>query len=88
MSYVFAYVTAALVMGGLDYLWLSNTSGPIYHRALGGDLVLVRRAVNRAFRAISSEQQELTPSLMGAAGVRMCSFLHISGGISKCSEQF
>ena len=35
MSYVFAYVTAALVMGGLDYLWLSNTSGPIYHRALG-----------------------------------------------------
>lgn len=35
MNYVFAYVTAALVMGGLDYLWLSNTSGPIYHRALG-----------------------------------------------------
>ncbi|MEY4964831.1 MAG: hypothetical protein RL274_414 [Pseudomonadota bacterium] len=35
MSYVIAYVTAALVMGGLDYLWLSNTSGPIYHRALG-----------------------------------------------------
>lgn len=35
MSYVVAYITAALVMGGLDYVWLTNASGPIYHRALG-----------------------------------------------------
>ena len=35
MSYVIAYVTAAVVMGGFDYLWLTNTSGPVYHRALG-----------------------------------------------------
>lgn len=35
MAYLIAYVAAALVMGGLDYLWLSNTAGPIYHRALG-----------------------------------------------------
>ena len=35
MRYVVAYITAALVMGGLDYVWLTNASGPIYHRALG-----------------------------------------------------
>ncbi len=35
MSYVAAYAVAALVMGGLDYLWLSNASGPLYHKALG-----------------------------------------------------
>lgn len=35
MSYIVAYITAALVMGGLDYVWLTNASGPIYHRALG-----------------------------------------------------
>ena len=35
MAYLIAYVAAALVMGGLDFLWLSNTSGPLYHRALG-----------------------------------------------------
>jgi uncharacterized membrane protein len=35
MAYVAAYAACALVMGGLDYLWLTNTSGPIYHRALG-----------------------------------------------------
>lgn len=34
MAYLIAYVAAALVMGGLDFLWLSNTSGPLYHRAL------------------------------------------------------
>jgi uncharacterized membrane protein len=35
MRYPAAFVAAALVMGGLDTLWLSNTSGPLYHRALG-----------------------------------------------------
>jgi uncharacterized membrane protein len=35
MSYVVAYVAAALVMGGLDYIWLTNAAGPIYHKALG-----------------------------------------------------
>jgi uncharacterized membrane protein len=35
MAYIAAYVVCALVMGGLDYLWLTNTVGPIYHRALG-----------------------------------------------------
>lgn len=34
-SYGTAYVAAALVMGGLDFLWLSNMVGPVYHRALG-----------------------------------------------------
>lgn len=36
MGYIIAYVTAALVMGILDYLWLTNTVEPIYHKALGG----------------------------------------------------
>jgi uncharacterized membrane protein len=35
MAYVAAYIASAFVMGGLDYLWLTNTVGPIYHRALG-----------------------------------------------------
>jgi uncharacterized membrane protein len=35
MAYAAAYLAAALVMGVLDYLWLSNTVGPLYHRALG-----------------------------------------------------
>jgi uncharacterized membrane protein len=35
MAYIAAYAACALVMGGLDYLWLTNTVGPIYHRALG-----------------------------------------------------
>ena len=35
MAYAAAYLAAALVMGLLDYLWLSNTVGPLYHRALG-----------------------------------------------------
>ena len=35
MRYAVAYLAAALVMGGLDYLWLTNTVGPIYHRVLG-----------------------------------------------------
>jgi uncharacterized membrane protein len=38
IGYGTAYVTSALVMGGLDYLWLSNTSGPVYHRALGATM--------------------------------------------------
>jgi uncharacterized membrane protein len=35
MGYLIAYVAAALVMGGLDFLWLSTMVGPVYHRALG-----------------------------------------------------
>jgi len=35
MRYLLAYVATALVMAGLDFLWLSNTSGPLYQRALG-----------------------------------------------------
>ena len=35
MAYLAAYAACALVMGGLDYLWLTNTVGPVYHRALG-----------------------------------------------------
>ena len=35
MAYLISYVACAVVMGGLDLLWLSNTSGPLYHRDLG-----------------------------------------------------
>ena len=35
MIYGIAYLTCLVVMGGLDYLWLSNTTGPLYHRDLG-----------------------------------------------------
>jgi uncharacterized membrane protein len=35
MAYAIAYLACLLVMGALDYLWLSNTSGPLYHRDLG-----------------------------------------------------
>ncbi len=35
MAWLIAYGVCALVMGGLDFLWLSNTSGPLYHRAVG-----------------------------------------------------
>ena len=35
MAYVIAYGVAALVMAGLDYLWLSHTVAPLYHRHLG-----------------------------------------------------
>lgn len=35
MVYGIAYLACLLVMGGLDYLWLSRTSGPLYHRDLG-----------------------------------------------------
>jgi uncharacterized membrane protein len=35
MAYVIAYFACVLVMGGLDFLWLSNTSGALYHRDLG-----------------------------------------------------
>jgi uncharacterized membrane protein len=34
MAYLIAYVVCILVMGGLDFFWLSNTSGPLYHRDL------------------------------------------------------
>jgi len=33
--YGIAYLTCLVVMGGLDYLWLSHTSAPLYHRDLG-----------------------------------------------------
>ncbi len=35
MAYLIAYVACVLVMGALDFLWLTNTSGAIYHRDLG-----------------------------------------------------
>jgi uncharacterized membrane protein len=35
MPYLIAYVACVLVMGGLDFLWLTNTSGALYHRDLG-----------------------------------------------------
>ena len=35
MAYLIAYLVCILVMGGLDFLWLSNTSDSLYHRDLG-----------------------------------------------------
>ncbi len=35
MAYPIAYAVCVLVMGGLDFLWLTNTSGALYHRDLG-----------------------------------------------------
>lgn len=35
MAYMIAYVASILVMGGLDFLWLSNTTGALYHKDLG-----------------------------------------------------
>ena len=35
MAYLIAYIVSILVMGGLDFLWLSNTSVSLYHRDLG-----------------------------------------------------
>ena len=35
---VVAYAVAALVMAGLDFIWLSLTVDPLYHRALGAVL--------------------------------------------------
>src|SRR5271168_4292522 len=35
MAYLFAYLACILVMGGLDFLWLSNTSALLYQRDLG-----------------------------------------------------
>ena len=35
MAWLIAYGACALVMGGLNFLWLSNMSGPLYHRAVG-----------------------------------------------------
>ena len=34
MSYLIAYLVCLVVMGGLDFLWLSNTSASLYHRDL------------------------------------------------------
>ena len=35
MAYLIAYLVCIVVMGGLDFLWLSNTSDALYHRDLG-----------------------------------------------------
>ena len=35
MAFAIAYLACLVVMGGLDYLWLSHTSAPLYHRDLG-----------------------------------------------------
>ena len=35
MAYLIAYVACVLVMGGLDFLWLSNTSTALYQKDLG-----------------------------------------------------
>jgi len=35
MAYVIAYLVCIVVMGGLDFLWPSNTSQALYHRDLG-----------------------------------------------------
>ena len=35
MAYLTAYLSCVLVMGGLDFLWLTNTSAGLYHRDLG-----------------------------------------------------
>jgi uncharacterized membrane protein len=35
MVYLVAYLVCILVMGGLDFLWLSTTSDALYHRDLG-----------------------------------------------------
>ena len=35
MRYLLAYAATLVAMAGLDFLWLSNTVEPIYHRALG-----------------------------------------------------
>ena len=35
MAYLIAYLVCIVVMGGLDFLWLSNTSDSLYHRDLG-----------------------------------------------------
>lgn len=34
MAYLIAYPVCIVVMGGLDFLWLSNTSQALYHRDL------------------------------------------------------
>jgi uncharacterized membrane protein len=35
MAYLIAYVACVLVMGGLDFLWLTNTSSALYQKDLG-----------------------------------------------------
>jgi len=35
MAYVIAYLVCVVVMGGLDFLWLSNMSQSLYRRDLG-----------------------------------------------------
>ena len=35
MAWLIAYGVCVLVMGGLDFIWLSSMSGPLYHREVG-----------------------------------------------------
>jgi uncharacterized membrane protein len=35
MAYLIAYIVCVLVMGGLDFLWLTNTSTALYQKDLG-----------------------------------------------------
>jgi uncharacterized membrane protein len=35
MPYLIAYIACILVMGGLDFLWLTNTSKALYQKDLG-----------------------------------------------------
>lgn len=35
MAYLIAYLVCIVVMGGLDFLWLGNTSASLYRRDLG-----------------------------------------------------
>lgn len=35
MTWLIAFCVSALVMGGLDFVWLKTTYGPLYQRALG-----------------------------------------------------
>jgi uncharacterized membrane protein len=38
MTYIIAFFVCALVMGGLDFIWLTNAVEAIYHRALGATM--------------------------------------------------
>ncbi len=35
LPYIAAYLAAAIVMAGLDYVWLTTMMGPLYQRVLG-----------------------------------------------------
>lgn len=38
MTWLIAFIVSALLMGGLDYLWLTNAYEPLYRRYLGSIL--------------------------------------------------